>query len=175
MTGPGFREPMLATLVEEVVEGDRWIFERKLDGIRLIVARDGDEVRLYSRQGHDRSSSYPELTEVLADQPCRHFVADGEVVAFDGSVTSFARLQQRSGLSDPDQARATGIAVHLYLFDLLEVDGEDLTGEPVRSRKSRLRRTLDFGDHLRFCPHRNAAGAEHLAEACEPRCRHDRA
>ena len=166
MSGPSFVEPQLATLVDEPVDGPQWMFERKLDGIRVIVVRDGDRISLCSRNRIDRSSTYPELVDAVAEQTPRRFVADGEVVAFDGDVTSFSRLQQRSGLTDPDEARASGIEVLLYLFDVMHVDGDDVTDLTLRERKTILRDEVAFDDPLRFCPHRNAEGSAYLEDAC---------
>lgn len=165
MSRPEFRSPMLATLVDEVVQGQDWVFERKLDGIRLVVVRDGDRVRLVTRNRLDRTARYPELEEALAAQACDRFVADAEVVAFDGTTTSFSRLQQRSGLTG-QEALDTGVAVRLYLFDLMHLDGDDLVDRPLRERKALLRRALEFHDPLRFCAHRNADGQAYLEEAC---------
>ena len=132
---PSFREPMLATLVDDPQLGDEWWFERKLDGIRLIAVRDGDRVRLWSRNGLDRSASYPELIEALAAQRYDRFVVDGEVVAFDGDQTSFSLLQQRSGVRQATQALGRGVEVFFYVFDLLHLDGVDL--EPFELRAAR--------------------------------------
>lgn len=167
MSSPGFRAPMLATLVDEPVDGEEWIFERKLDGVRLIAARDGDSAVLWSRNGIDRSGGFPELVEALLAQPRDRFVVDGEVVAFEGSQTSFSRLQQRSGLNDPAQARASGVAVYYYLFDLMFLGDDDLEDEPLRHRKSLLRDVIRFEDPLRFSAHRNATGSDALDQACE--------
>ena len=62
---PGFVAPTLATLVDEPVDGEEWIFEPKLDGIRLIVVRDGDRVRLWSRNEKNRTDQYPEIADAL--------------------------------------------------------------------------------------------------------------
>ncbi len=166
MSDPSFRSPMLATLVERPVEGEDWIFERKLDGIRLVIVRDHGSLRMYTRNHLDRTERYPELHDVLLDQPHERYVVDGEVVAFEGNVTSFARLQRRSGLSDPDEIRATGVAVKLYLFDVMHLDGEDCVDLPTRERKQLLRESFAFDDPLRFCPHRNADGPALLEQAC---------
>jgi DNA ligase D-like protein (predicted ligase) len=87
-------------------------------------------------------------------------------VAFDGPQTSFARLQGRIGLHDPDAARASGIPVFLYLFDVLVLDGHDVTALPLRTRKRLLRDAVDFGDPLRMSTHRNTDGEAYLREAC---------
>lgn len=143
-----------------------WVFERKLDGIRAIVHRAGEEVTLTSRTGRDLTPGYPELVEALAADAATEFVADGEIVAFDGSRTSFARLQGRMHLHDPELARASGIPVFLYLFDLLRFDGHDLTGLPLRTRKRLLRQGLAFSGPVRYTPHRNERGEDFFREAC---------
>jgi bifunctional non-homologous end joining protein LigD len=158
-------EPMKARLTDRPFSDPAWVFERKLDGIRAIVHRHGDGVELVSRTGQ-RLRSYPELEEALAAEPAEDFVADGEIVAFDGPRTSFARLQGRMQIQDPEAARRTGIPVYLYLFDLLSLGGNVLTALPLRARKSYLRRALDFGGPLRYTPHRNERGEELFREAC---------
>ena len=159
-------EPMKATLAREPFSDPDWIFERKLDGVRGIAVRHGDEARLVSRTGRTLTA-YPELVEALGRQRCEDFVADGEIVAFEGKITSFAKLQGRMQLSDPEAARRTGIAVYLYLFDVVWLDGYDLGRLPLRARKSVLRRALSFTDPLRFLPHRNEHGERLFREACE--------
>ena len=163
---PDWTEPMLAVLTDKRFSDPDWIFERKLDGERLLVFRDGEEVRLMTRNRNDVKGTYPELRDAIAAQPERDFVADGEVVAFEGKLTSFSRLQGRLQISDPDRARASDIRVFLYLFDLLYLDGHDLTGLPLRQRKSILRAALRFKDPLRYCPHRNESGESRFKEAC---------
>jgi bifunctional non-homologous end joining protein LigD len=86
-------EPMKAKLTDRAFDDPNWVFERKLDGIRASVRREGEEVRLTSRTGRDLSSAYPELVEALASDRAERFLADGEIVAFDGARTSFERLQ----------------------------------------------------------------------------------
>ncbi|MGY5124261.1 non-homologous end-joining DNA ligase [Streptomyces nigrescens] len=158
--------PMLAVLSDRREFDDGWIFERKLDGVRALGVREPDGTRLLSRTGREVNSSYPELVDALGRQGCRDFTVDGEIVAFAHGRTDFARLQQRMQLTDPDQARASGVAVTYYVFDLLRLNGCDLTRLPLRTRKSLLRRALDFRAPLRFTPHRNHGGARELDEAC---------
>jgi bifunctional non-homologous end joining protein LigD len=163
---PRSAEPMKARLTERRFSDSGWIFERKLDGIRAMAFRQGAEARLVSRTGQNLSPSYPELIEALEADPADDFVADGEIVAFEGSQTSFARLQGRMQLRDPARARRTGIAVFLYLFDLIYLDGYDLTGLPLRSRKALLRKALAFKGPVRFTQHRNADGETFFRQAC---------
>jgi len=127
-------EPMKAKLTDRPFSDPAWVFERKLDGIRAAVRRDRGEVTLTSRTGKPLTPAYPELVEALEAEPATEFAADGEIVAFDGARTSFERLQGRMGIHDPRLARMSGIPVVLYLFDLLEFDGHDLTGLSLRKR-----------------------------------------
>ncbi|MFF3754235.1 non-homologous end-joining DNA ligase [Streptomyces sp. NPDC002018] len=157
--------PMLAVLSDRREFDDGWIFERKLDGIRALGARSGERVRLLSRTGLPMRN-YPEIGEALGRQPCGDFTVDGEIVAFSDGRTDFARLQQRMQITDPERARATGIAVEYHVFDLLRLDGVDVSRLPLRTRKSLLRRALRFGAPLRFTPHRNSGGQAELDEAC---------
>jgi DNA ligase D-like protein (predicted ligase) len=164
MAKPG--EPMKAKLTDRPFSDPAWVFERKLDGIRAAVRRKDGEVTLTSRTDKSLSSAYPELVEALEAEPATEFAADGEIVAFDGSRTSFERLQGRMGIHDPRLARMSGIPVYLYLFDLLEFEGHDLIGLPLRKRKAALRRAFSFHGPVRYTPHRNERGEEFFAEAC---------
>ncbi|WP_028922027.1 non-homologous end-joining DNA ligase [Pseudonocardia acaciae] len=164
--GPAFHPPMLATLTDDYFSDPGWLFERKLDGVRTLVVRYGGRTELYSRNRKQVGSSYPELVEALDAHAPPELVADGEVVAFDGAQTSFARLQSRLGLTDPRRARATGVAVHLYLFDLLVLGTHDLRALPLRARKRVLHAALEFEDPIRYSNHRNADGERYLTEAC---------
>lgn len=163
---PKWTAPMLATLTDKRFSDPRWIFERKLDGERCLAFRDGRGARLMSRNRKRLDDVYPELVEALKVASKASFVADGEVVAFEGAVTSFARLQGRMQVSDAEQARKTGIAVYFYLFDLLHLDGYDLTRLPLQARKQLLRNALPFEDPLRFTAHRREHGEKYYAEAC---------
>lgn len=166
---PQWTRPMLATLTHEPFSDPAWIYERKLDGERCLVFRDGDGVHLMSRNRKALDDTYPELQEAAAQLGCDRYIADGEIVTFDGRVTSFSRLQGRIGITDRKEARASGIRVHLYLFDVMHADGYDLTHVALRDRKRVLRAMLDGGEAVRFTPHRNGDGLAYLREACEKR------
>ena len=92
---PGWMDPELATLTRDRFSDPGWIFERKLDGERCLAFRSGTGVRLMTRNQKEDTSTYPEITEALAAQRAGDFIIDGEIVAFDGGQTRFARLQQR--------------------------------------------------------------------------------
>ncbi len=158
--------PMKAVLVDAPFSDPDWIFERKLDGVRCGVIRRNGVARLVSRTGESLDGTYPEIVEALSvDGP--DVVADGEVVAFKDGQTSFERLQGRLGIHDPQRARNTGIAVFLYLFDVLSIDGEDVRKRPLRERKRLLKDAVKFGGPLRFSTHRVGDGEAYFNHACE--------
>jgi DNA ligase D-like protein (predicted ligase) len=162
----GVPEPALATLSHRRFWEPGWVYERKLDGQRVLAARDAAGCRLYSRSGRDVTVAFPEVAEALARQTSQSFVVDGEVVAFEGSRTSFARLQPRIHVSNAERARRSGVAVWFYVFDVLEAEGEDLRVLPLLERKRRLRDLLRWESPLRSTPHRVSGDDEWFAEIC---------
>jgi len=131
-----FHPPMLASLAALPMPGGDWLYERKLDGVRVIATRErGGPVRLWSRNRRPADASYPEVVEALTAHGPDRFVLDGEIVASDGR---FGSLQARMHLSDPRRARATGVPIACHLFDLLVLDELDLTRLPLRTRRALL-------------------------------------
>src|SRR5919198_1922179 len=163
---PTWVAPMLAVLTDERFSDKDWVFERKFDGIRCLAFRTGRRVRLISRNRQDQNNTYPELLEPLLEQDATDFIIDGEVVAFDGKRTSFARLQQRMGITDARAARRTGVKVYYYVFDLLRINGFDTTALGLRDRKRLLERAFDFVDPLRFSTHWEKDGEKYYEKAC---------
>jgi bifunctional non-homologous end joining protein LigD len=164
---PAWTEPMLATLTDARFSSPDWLYERKLDGERCLVFRRKSHLHILSRNRQDLNASYPELVDALAGQSPQHYIVDGEIVAFEGGLTSFSRLQGRMGIHDPEQARDSGIRIYLYLFDLLYLEHFDLSALPLRARKAILRRAFAFGTPLRFTPHRNTDGERLYRSACQ--------
>jgi bifunctional non-homologous end joining protein LigD len=164
---PSWIDPMLATLTNRRFSDPNWIFEHKLDGERCLAFRQGGAVRLLSRNKQHLNNTYPEVADALERQAEHDCVVDGEIVAFDGNRTSFAKLQGRIGIKDPEEARRTGIAVFYYVFDLMHVDGYDVTAVGLEHRKNLLRQALAFPSPVRFMTHRNAQGEAFYREACE--------
>jgi bifunctional non-homologous end joining protein LigD len=148
---------MKAVLTDERFSDPDWIFERKLDGIRCVAIRSGEDLRLLSRNDLSLNGRYPEIADALAAERCGAFAVDGEVVAFDGARTSFARLAQRG---------RRRVAVFLYVFDIVWLEGQDVRELPLRSRKRLLRAALAFEEGVRLTPYRNAAGEALFEEAC---------
>ncbi|TFB52037.1 ATP-dependent DNA ligase [Cryobacterium tagatosivorans] len=144
--------PMLAALgsPSDLREEDEWSFEMKWDGIRAIayLATEGTErsVRLLTRKGNDVTAAYPEIVDgLISGVRADSAVLDGEVVAPGrGGRPDFGLLQARMGLSAPRDVRAAraGTPVHFMAFDLLELDGEPLTGHSYLERRRALESTV---------------------------------
>jgi DNA ligase D-like protein (predicted ligase) len=139
----GFIPPMLATLVKPTahLESSRpgeWQYERKLDGLRCVAVRQNDRVDLWSRNRLSFNARFPDVVAALAEVKARRFVVDGEVVAFDGDQTSFALLQ-----SSPHPSGLT-----YCLFDLLNLDGQDVTGLALARRQELLAKSFAGGGHI---------------------------
>jgi bifunctional non-homologous end joining protein LigD len=154
---PRSASAMKAVLTNARFSDPSWLFERKLDGIRCIAIRSGGELRLLSRNDLSMNDRYPELVEAFEAETCTEFAVDGEVVAFDGPQTSFAKLAQR---------RQHYVPVFIYVFDILWVRGHDVRKLPLRTRKKLLRRALEFHGPVRFTQYRNGRGEELFEEAC---------
>ncbi|HSN81277.1 MAG TPA: non-homologous end-joining DNA ligase [Polyangiales bacterium] len=163
---PKWTQPMLATLTDDRFSDPDWIYERKLDGVRCLVFSKNGRIRLMSRNEREMNETWPDLVEELEENQEQSFIADGEIVAFEGNKTSFSRLQQRIGVEEASKARKTRVRAYLYLFDLLHVEQHDITKLPLRQRKQLLKETVSFSGHVRYTPHRNEDGEAYLKEAC---------
>lgn len=152
--------PQKALLVDEPPEGDAWIHELKLDGYRVGIVISGRSVRLVSRRGTEYTDEFPEVVAAARKLRVRDAVIDGEVVVvLPSGLTSFQALQNRA------QGRH-GLA--FYAFDLLSLNGDDLTSLSVLERKARLAKLLGRSQRgvIRYVKHVVGNGAEFLREAC---------
>lgn len=163
---PEWLNPTLATLVHEPFSDPDWLFEPKLDGERCLIFKRGGQVRVMSRKRKELAVTYPEIARAVAEQVEHDGVLDGEIVAFDGRRTSFARLQQRMQLEQPGGSAKAQVPIYWYLFDIPHLDDHDLTAVPLRDRKKVLSRIANFRDPLRMTPHENADGADYYRRAC---------
>ncbi|MGC2109442.1 MAG: non-homologous end-joining DNA ligase [Candidatus Korobacteraceae bacterium] len=149
--------PMLATLIDKPFDDDDWLYEIKWDGYRAIAFLEGKSVRLVSRNQNDLTAAYPEL-HVLPDHVKAHTaILDGEIVALDNEGrSSFSLMQQRTGVGEGGRRiRRTrdDIPVVYYLFDLLYLDGYNLTQVDLEKRKRLLSSILVKNDLIRFSDH----------------------
>jgi bifunctional non-homologous end joining protein LigD len=164
---PEWVPPMLATLTEERFSRDRWLFEIKFDGERCLVFRRDGDVSLFSRNQKQLNEKYPELVSAFEEQKVGSFIADGEIVSFDGGIASFAKLQQRMRVQHPTKELMRKVPVCFYAFDLLYFYPYDVRQVPLRYRKDLLRKALEFEDLLRFTEHREKEGEAYYRSACD--------
>ncbi len=130
--------PMLATKGSHVPSGAAWLHEVKWDGMRVLVDVGDGLLHVWSRNEKDVTVTFPELRG-LADLG-HDLLLDGEVVAFLDGIPTFGALADRMHVGNARRAQELSRAnpVTLLLFDLLRLDGEDLTGRPLSERRAAL-------------------------------------
>jgi bifunctional non-homologous end joining protein LigD len=122
---------MAARVVDKLPEGVEWLYEVKFDGYRALLLKDGDKVRICSRNDKDLTHAYPTVAAAGQRLKARQAVLDGEIVAVDArGHPSFQALQYRA--AHPHHVIA------FYAFDLLHLDGVDLTAATLEERRARL-------------------------------------
>jgi bifunctional non-homologous end joining protein LigD len=133
---PTFVPPMAAQLVDRLPEGPAWLYEVKLDGYRALILKDGDSVQIRSRNDKDLTRTYPRLAAAAKRMPADLVVIDGEIVALDSNGRpSFQALQHRA-------TPPAGTSIVFYAFDVLHLEGRDLTREPLEKRRAHLPRLI---------------------------------
>ena len=160
---PEMIRPQLATLAEHAPAGDEWLSEVKFDGYRAVCRIADGEVNIYTRAGNDWTRKWPAIAEALHDLPVENAWLDGEVVAIDreGKV-SFQALQNmmREGKS---------AQLAYYVFDLMHLDGFDLTAVPLVERKRLLKEVMEQvpeGGPLLYSDHMTGGAREVFEHAC---------
>jgi bifunctional non-homologous end joining protein LigD len=159
---PAFREPQKATLVDSVPAGSAWLHEMKFDGYRCLLAVGGGGAKVYTRTGLDWSDKFPEIVEAARGIEVGSALLDGEIVALDEKGSSnFSALQQ--AISEG------GRGLTLFLFDALEIDGENLAPLPNIERKQRLASLLGEGrpPFILYADHIVGAGEKLFDAMCE--------
>jgi bifunctional non-homologous end joining protein LigD len=155
--------PQLATLVTEPPAGDDWLHEMKFDGYRVLCRIEHGSVRLRSRTGADWTDRLPGVARAASRLPARAAMLDGEVaIVMKNGVTSFNALQKALG------GESIGEPVY-FVFDLLHLDGYDLTGTRLEARKQALHALLASGragPTLRYSDHVAGNGDAFLRQAC---------
>jgi bifunctional non-homologous end joining protein LigD len=148
--------PMLAETREQPFSRAGWVFEVKLDGYRMRVAREAGVGRLITRNGNDYTAAFPELARALNALPYEGLLMDGELVILDDQGRpSFQRLQNRARLSRAPDIRHAAVEhpATLYLFDLMALEGYDLRPLPLVKRKQILKQVLPEVGPLRYSEH----------------------
>jgi len=157
-----FISPQLATLVKEPPSGDQWLHELKFDGYRMLCRIDRGRVRVWSRNGKDWTDKFLNVTEAARDLKLTSAILDGEIVIVDAQGrSSFQKLQRAMGKST-----TTGFAYEV--FDLIYLDGFDLTGTPLKHRKALLKKLISASrGAIRYSEHFEGNGAAFFRHACE--------
>jgi bifunctional non-homologous end joining protein LigD len=161
-TLPRFREPQKATLVDSVPGGSAWIHEMKFDGYRCLLGVGGGEAKVYTRTGLDWSDKFPEIVEAARELEVGSALLDGEIVKLDDKGNSnFSALQ--AAISEG------GRGLSLFLFDALEIDGEDTASLPNIERKERLASLVGEGKppFILYADHIVGAGEKLFDAMCE--------
>lgn len=167
MKQPSWVPPMLATLVKKTFSSPDWIYEKKFDGVRCLVCRNGSSVSLYSRNHKKMNSAYPEIREAFEKQKSKYFIADGEIIGIKGKKEGFHILQARMNLQKEEEAIGTGVKVAIYLFDLLFFEGRDLRHLPLIERKKILKKSFKFKNPIFYTEHVVKEGEKYFKTACK--------
>ena len=163
---PAFVRPQLATLVDSVPQGDEWLHEIKFDGYRILCRIDNKRAKFLTREAQDWTGRFGALVETAQGLPIRQALLDGEVVALEENGTTNFQLLQNS-------LKQNNTATLVYfVFDLLYLDGWDLTRSPLRDRKKILeqilkpKRAKKAPNSLRYSEHWIGQGDELYQESC---------
>jgi bifunctional non-homologous end joining protein LigD len=153
----GYVSPCIPTLVAKPPTGPDWVHEIKHDGYRLIVRRDRDIVRLFTRRAV--TERYPTITRAAFGIRARSFTLDGEAVVCGGDGIA---------VFDPQRRHGPVPAATMKAFDLLELNGKDLRPLPLSERKAKLARLLaGLAAGIVFNEHTDVDGATVFQQACK--------
>jgi bifunctional non-homologous end joining protein LigD len=158
-TYPGFIEPALATSVDKVPSGKRWVHEIKFDGYRVQVHLRDAAVKIFTRRGHDWTNRFRKIAADAWHVSAGSAIMDGEVVvpSADGA-TDFSVLQ--------NELKGRSKQIVLVAFDLLYLNGYDLRRLPLFERKVQLRKIISDTD-VQFSESFEVDGTEMYKHACK--------
>ncbi len=162
--------PMLCTLVDAAFDDPDWTFEPKFDGLRIIAHFDGHEVTLLSRNEKSQGLRFPEIVAGLRESLQHPSIVDGEIVCLDGQGrASFRSVQQRFHVDDPGEIRRSmeQYPAYIYLFDILDLDGQDVSKLPLSRRRELLEGEVAWSDRVRLTESQVARGIDRWRRACE--------
>ena len=160
---PAVIKPMLATLVDRPFSDPKWLFETKWDGVRAVCFLKKGKARFISRNQLEMTGQYPELAGIAASIKATNAILDGEIVALDEhGVSRFQLLQRRLGRKDAGEIGRLASTTRLayYVFDVLHLDGLDLTTCNLLERKTILETILKPSKNVRFSDHIIGAGEQ---------------
>ncbi|PTQ62380.1 ATP-dependent DNA ligase LigD phosphoesterase module /ATP-dependent DNA ligase LigD polymerase module [Sphingomonas aurantiaca] len=156
--GEEFQELQLCTLVDAVPSGSAWLHEVKYDGYRALVSLANGKAKVFTRSGLDWTDKFAAIAEAAAKLPVKSALIDGEIVAFKNGHPDFSTLKD---------AISSGGDMTFFAFDLLALDGEDLTALSNLDRKARLEPLIPADeDRLRYSDHVFGAGEQLFETMC---------
>jgi bifunctional non-homologous end joining protein LigD len=159
---PRFREIQKATLVDNVPAGAGWLHEMKYDGYRCLIAIGGGKTKIYTRSGLDWTDKFPEIAEAALEIEAHSALIDGEIVKLDEhGNTGFSALQE--AISEG------GRGLTAFVFDLLELNGEDVAKRPNSERKQKLAALIGDGvpPFIHYADHVIGHGEKLFDAMCE--------
>lgn len=160
VTPPPFHPVQLATLVDTVPAGNRWLHELKFDGYRTLISVGGGKGHAFTRSGLDWSDKFARIVADAAKLPARDALIDGEAVVMDENGKSSFQALQAALKGNPS-------SIEFYAFDLLQLDGEDLSNLPLLERKQKLAKLLKgHKGPIQYSDHIVGKGEELLAGFC---------
>jgi bifunctional non-homologous end joining protein LigD len=156
---PGFIEPALATSIEKVPDGDRWLHEIKFDGYRVQVHLRDASVKVFTRRGKEWTKRFRKVADDAWHVSAGSAIIDGEVVVpAENGATDFSVLQ--------NELKGKSTKIVLVAFDLLYLNGYDLRKLPLIERKGHLKKIID-GTDVQFSESFEVDGSEMYAHACK--------
>ena len=156
---PGFIEPALATSVDRVPAGRRWIHEIKFDGYRVQVHLQRGKVTAYTRRGYDWTRRFRKVAGDAGEIDAGTAIIDGEVVVPQANgATDFSVLQ--------NELKGRSKKIVLVAFDLLYLNGFDLRALPLVERKAQLKKLIEHTD-VQFSDSFEIEGREMFSHACK--------
>jgi bifunctional non-homologous end joining protein LigD len=150
-------QPCLPVRAMKAPSWERWVYEPKLDGFRIIARRVNGVVRLQTKQGYDYAERYPRIVAALIRLKVSSIVLDGEAMCFTGLADDFDKLWNRT---HDHEAK-------LCAFDLLELHGQDYRSRPLLERKQKLFKTIRKQAGLEYVEHLKGDGATIFEHACK--------
>ena len=156
-------QPQLATLTKSAPSGDEWLHEVKFDGYRMLCRIDDGKVTFISRNQLDWTTRLSSLNSSLKELPVKSALLDGEVVVLQADGTSDFQALQNAFRDGEIQDLV------YYVFDLLHLDGQNLRGLPLETRKAKLGEILQVAgssSHVRYSEHIEGQGADFAKQAC---------
>ena len=161
--------PMLCELQGAPTQDPQWLYELKLDGVRVLAEKQGDQARLFYRTHRAATSTFVEIAEAMRALPVDDVVLDGEIVAFDeAGKPSFHKLASRLHANRPNLARYARDAtpVVYVVFDILGLEGRDLRELPLTLRQQVLASLVRGRGRMRLADHVEG-DAQPLLAFCE--------